>query len=431
MEVYMKKIISFVIALEMLLCSGCGKNYEEDLKKENGQNSIVQKEAEYITNAQNYYSECIFADDGAGYYFTVVKKDGYELFYYDDNMSEAVPLCSKVNCMHSGEDCDAYFSKEECMEGFIWYQNKSLFRIEQDTTTKNVYLMSSDRDGGNSRQVSMLWSGDNIRYKFKTIYFRSMVMHKGYLYYTYQLDVNDDIQYYRIPITGGERELIGTILNSDDIKQFGEVHFSNNDDGIYLSLDASLKEGEQRLFMLYQYEINEDKFENIYSEAGIYDFRWVKDAGGNTVDKDGDGWSGKIDVMELAFDNNGYMYINEMMTGNIIKYNLSTKEASQIYQIKGSGNIAYYNNALYVNNYDIVDKSQARVVVLSLDGEVLDEIVSETSDMYFGDDKYLFFRYYADYAKTKKDEGTDADYVYMVYNRNTKEFKKILQGTLR
>ncbi|MDO5402836.1 MAG: hypothetical protein Q4F11_05295, partial [Eubacteriales bacterium] len=90
-----------------------------------------------------------------------------------------------------------------------------------------------------------------------------------------------------------------------------------------------------------------------------------------------------------------------------------------------------YNNALYVNNYDIVDKAQSRVVVLSLDGEVLEEIVSETSDMYFGDDKYLFFRYYADYAKTKKDEGTDADYVYMVYNRNTKEFKKILQGTLK
>ena len=425
----MKKTICIGLMFCMFMCVGCGKNYEKDL--ENNQSAFIQKDAAYVTDAQNYYNECTFADDGAGYYFTVMKESGYELFYFDDGMSEAIPLCSKVNCTHSDQTCDAWYTESECMEGFIWYENNSLFRIEQDDATKNVYLISSDRDGGNSKQVSMLWSGDNIRYKFKTIYFRSMIMHKGYLYYTYQLDVNGDIQYYRAPITGGDRELVGTIENDEVVKQFGEVHFSNNNDMIYLSLDASLNEGEERLFLLYQYQISDGKFDNIYKEKGTYDFKWVKDEKGNTVDKDGTGWSGKIDVMELAFDNDGYMYINQMMTGKIIKYNLMTGESKQIYQIEGSGNIAFYNNTLYVNNYDIVDKTKAKTVVLSLDGEVLDEIITETSDMYFGDDKYLFFRYYADYAKSKKAEGTEADYVYMVYDRNTKECKRILQGLIR
>lgn len=142
----MKKIISIVIAICILLCIGCGRNYEEDLNQENKQNNIVYKETEYVTDAQNYYSECTFADDGVGYYFTVQKMDGYELFYYADNMSEAVPLCSKVNCTHTDQTCDAIFTEMECMEGFIWYENNSLFHIKQDKDTKNVYLISSMND---------------------------------------------------------------------------------------------------------------------------------------------------------------------------------------------------------------------------------------------------------------------------------------------
>ena len=58
------------------------------------------------------------ADDGYGYYFTGgTKGKYYRIYYYDAGCEQAVPLCSKVNCSHKGEDCDAYYTADSAITG--------------------------------------------------------------------------------------------------------------------------------------------------------------------------------------------------------------------------------------------------------------------------------------------------------------------------
>lgn len=377
-----------------------------------------------ITDAQNYYSECNIADDGVGYYFTDPRVDGstvgYVLFYYDKNVGQAVPLCSKINCNHSDQSCDAYFTKEECMDGFIWYQNHSLFRIEKDNDTGNVYLVSFNRDGSNPVRGNILWNGDNVRYsEFKTIYFRSMVMHKGYLYYTYQLDVNDDVSVYRVNIDGnGERELLGTIPNSNDIKSVGEIHLSNDNENVYFSVECSLNNTDELAMVLCQYNINSGDFNTVMQEKGTKDYQLLKDDSGKVVGTTGNGWSGNLDIMDLAFDNDHNMYAYKGVTGEVFKYNLQTKELKKIYQTEGSGNLVFYQEHLYLSNYNNTD---AKITEIDTDGKLVREIDPGTCYNYFGDSDAMI-------SKKQKRQGNVLVDDYYVYDKNTSEWKMILEN---
>lgn len=411
----MKRVVVCVLGVVIMACTGCSNKYTQDIDTQ----SVNNQECAYVTDAQNYYSECNIADDGVGYYFTNQKVDGYELYYYDSSAAEAVPLCSKINCKHDDQSCDAYFTNEECLGGFIWYQNNNLFRIEEDIDTGNVYLLSFNRDGSNPTRGNILWNGDNIRYsKYKTIYFRSMVMHKGYLYYTYQLDVNDDVSVYRVKIDGnGEREVLGTIPHSSDIKNFGEIHISNNSDSIFFSVYSTLNDETATKLFLCQYNIEESKFNILISEEGYYDHKYIKDDNGKVIGDTGAGWSGEYDIMDLAFDNDNNMYFYKCFTGEIFKYNLHTKEMKKIYQTEESGNLAFYDNELYLNNYNKIDSSEVTITVIDTDGNLIKEVAPGTPYNYLGDRNYLF-------SKTQRNSLT---YTYSVYNKNTGEWKQILQ----
>lgn len=421
----MKRVIIGILCIVCMVCTGCSRKYTQDVDVQPTSN--VQYT--YISDAQNYYSECNVADDGVGYYFTDQKvygnEIGYELYYYDRTQDRAVPLCSKINCKHDDKSCEAYFTNDKCMNGFIWYQNNSLFRIERDIDTGNMYLVSFNRDGSNPTRGNILWNGDNIRYtKLKTIYYRSMVMHKGYLYYTFQLDVNDDVSLYRVKIDSNqERELLGTISNTDDIKSFGEIHISNNSDNIYFSTLCSLNDENMQEMILTQYNMDSGICDTLLSEKGSTDYKYIKDDSGKTVNVTGNGWSGKYDIMDLAFDNKNNMYLYKGVTGEVFQYNLQTKDMKKIYQTEGSGNIVYYDDALYLNNYNRNYDGSVMITEIDTDGKLIEQIDPETPYNYFGDSNLMI-------SKKQVRTGSALADVYYIYDKSIGEWKEILENNV-
>lgn len=79
-----------------------------------------------------------------------------QVYFYDYKSQKDVPLCSKPNCTHQDEDCDAYalsFLREEDMHSNpIAYKNK-LYYAYSDLFAPSFSICQSDLDGSNRKVI--------------------------------------------------------------------------------------------------------------------------------------------------------------------------------------------------------------------------------------------------------------------------------------
>lgn len=94
-----------------------------------------------------------------GIYHLVKTDFANEVYFYDFKTDKDVPLCSKVNCNHQNEDCDAYrltFYKDKDQTLHlppIYYQNKVYYLYENLQKGKTT-LCSSDVDGTDLKKIA-------------------------------------------------------------------------------------------------------------------------------------------------------------------------------------------------------------------------------------------------------------------------------------
>ena len=141
----MKKILLIMMtvttALVMTACSG--KTNRQTSSEDYKYSSYVYDDNE----AQFYMSENAAASETGYYYITgapVNKNYNNKYIYYYDMVKDiTIPLCSKVDCDHMTEDCEAYISKNNCIGYKIWYHNHRLYMIER--TEEKDMLVSYDK----------------------------------------------------------------------------------------------------------------------------------------------------------------------------------------------------------------------------------------------------------------------------------------------
>lgn len=366
----MKKRIGWIFILAaVVLCGGCGQQYLED---DLGTLTIKEVQKQKINAAQSCYSNSGMADDGNGYYFFVQQENFNKLCYYEKNMEEAQPLCSKANCEHQDESCDACYLNNESLNSYIWYHNTSLYRLEQDENTGDVWLVSFETDGTGSKRVAVLWHGDNLKVTNVGIMRRVMVMHQGTLYYPYQADVKESICFYRQSVDGsGEREKIGELSYQDDGRKTPAVLMDNNKDSVFYNVQYVLADGLQQL-ELYQYNIHDKTMHKIISEQGTVEMMQQKDSEGRITNYSGTGFSG-FDIRQAVFDQNGYMYTYASVTGKVYRYDLSTQLCEEIYQAEGYGVISFDGANLYLLESDVksVYEKGCKITVIDTQGKEL------------------------------------------------------------
>lgn len=422
----MKKICIGMIVCLLSVCMGCGKSYKQEQSVENN--------TQYITSAQSYYVNNKVADDGYGYYFTDGIKDKYyRIYYYDDGCEQAVPLCSKVNCDHKSQECDSYYTADQCYNGYIWYHNDRLFRLERDVQTGDVKLISFNKDGSNEKSEGVLWNGENITINRLSDYEKNIILHKGYIYYCYSLDVQENVTVYRLEIGGtGKKEQIGTTKKTDFEVQNRHIAVYNNDDYIYITADYSVKGSSEHLMELHEYDIKNGGFALKMSEFGELDYAYKYDENGeNILGVTGTGFEA-IDLRNITFDNNRNMYIYKSITGEVFKINLNTDETELIYQDDGYGIITYDGTYLYLNQKDTGSFSKEfKINVIDLSGNYIKQIdCGKAANSYPGGNDYIFMKKRVNSENIINSEGKNVTVQYLLYNLETGESKVIFEGAI-
>lgn len=146
----------------------------------------------YETDAQaeiGIHATCAYTKDGR-YYMKAMENSGANILYFYDNASgNTVPVCSKSNCAHNTEGCDAYFSEEHySLYPSFWYYENSLYfpMMEGDY----LYFEKISLDGSTREKA-----GTILRWEEKVtvnadgsesidLTFPIGQLHRGYIYFT-------------------------------------------------------------------------------------------------------------------------------------------------------------------------------------------------------------------------------------------------------
>lgn len=141
---------------------------------------------------QNYitYSYNLFVTEAEnGYYFMA---ENY-LYYMDFDMETPVLLCSKVNCTHDGEECNAYLYQESISQ--IIYYEGAVYAFETITgLTEELVKISAD---GETREVLLEVDNRDVN---------NVLIHRGKMYYIQNVGDASAIASY--DLDSGEQEIV-------------------------------------------------------------------------------------------------------------------------------------------------------------------------------------------------------------------------------
>ena len=196
-----------------------------------------------------------------GYY--AISDDQNMIYTIDDEEGTAVPLCSKAECTHDTEDCNAYLGRS-VLGWTIWYDGTHLYVVAARAAT--CYLYEISLDGSGSREICALFKTTGA-----SAYGLSPYYYDGYLYYAQMLQSATDVangiyaqKLYRIRIENNAKpELIcENTENVDSVSSnIGRCFFY--EDLMYFVLSCYANDGSSEATTLYRYHTKEDKLEKL------------------------------------------------------------------------------------------------------------------------------------------------------------------------
>ena len=348
----MKKILLIMMtvttALVMTACSG--KTNSQTSSEDYKYSSYV-----YDDNAPQYYMSDNAAASETGYYYIagapVNNNRNSYIYYYDMVKDMTIPLCSKMDCDHRTEECEAYMSKDACLGNKIWYHNQRLYMIER-TTEKDI-LVSYDktmRDKKEEKTLSI--NGLSVNKNDN-----SACLTNGKLYY----EISGDNQIYlcAVPIdTDGQAYIV---------KQYASGYYYHEvislypiEDKLYVNWLSGISADEYRYYteqidvstdkVVIQCNMNE-KYPEIASTI-IYT-EWCR---------------------QSRFDSDGNIYFACVGDNKYIirKLNISTGDIKDLYvqELQHEKDYGYVHLKNYDGNYIYIYKG---VNLMALSGKPLDE----------------------------------------------------------
>ena len=170
--IFMKKLIRKTLAgicfATLIIAGLTGMTACGNKTSDGGQTDVDYKYASYVydDNAPQYYMSDSAAAAETGYYYIagaagVSDNNNKYIYYYDMIKQTTLPLCSKTDCDHNTESCEAYITDNMCLRGKIWYHNQRIYMIER-TTEKDI-LVSYDKTMKDKKEektlsIDAVWS---------------------------------------------------------------------------------------------------------------------------------------------------------------------------------------------------------------------------------------------------------------------------------
>ena len=347
----MKKIILIIITVvTMLGISACGD-------KQSNQSTVTDdyrySSYTYDDNAPQYYMAGSAAASETGYYYIdgapVINNSNMYIYYYDMIKDMTIPLCSKVDCDHRTDECEAYISQNICVGSKIWYHNERLYMIEK-TEEKDI-LVSYDktmRDKKEEKTLSI--NGLSVNKNSK-----NACITNGKLYY--ELSGDNSLFICAVSLNSDEQAYVVKEYVSE-YNYYERVSLYPIEDKIYVNWLSGVS-ADKSLYYIEQIDISTDKVSRLcdmnekYPEISSTIINWNSDT---YFDKDGN-------LYFTCVDKDNYM---------VKKLNISTGDIKDLYvqELQHEKDYGYVHLKNYDGNYIYIYKG---VNLMALSGKPLDE----------------------------------------------------------
>lgn len=347
----MKKIILIIITVvTMLGISACGD-------KQSNQSTVTDdyrySSYTYDDNAPQYYMEGSAAASETGYYYIdgapVINNSNMYIYYYDMIKDMTIPLCSKVDCDHRTDECEAYISQNICVGSKIWYHNERLYMIEK-TEEKDI-LVSYDktmRDKKEEKTLSI--NGLSVNKNSK-----NACITNGKLYY--ELSGDNSLFICAVSLNSDEQAYVVKEYVSE-YNYYERVSLYPIEDKIYVNWLSGVS-ADKSLYYIEQIDISTDKVSRLcdmnekYPEISSTIINWNSET---YFDKDGN-------LYFTCVDKDNYM---------VKKLNISTGDIKDLYvqELQHEKDYGYVHLKNYDGNYIYIYKG---VNLMALSGKPLDE----------------------------------------------------------
>lgn len=347
----MKKIILIIITVvTMLGISACGD-------KQSNQSTVTDdyrySSYTYDDNAPQYYMAGSAAASETGYYYIdgapVINNSNMYIYYYDMIKDMTIPLCSKVDCDHRTDECEAYISQNICVGSKIWYHNQRLYVIER-TTEKDI-LVSYDktmRDKKEEKTLSI--NGLSVNKNSK-----NACITNGKLYY--ELSGDNSLFICAVSLNSDEQAYVVKEYVSE-YNYYERVSLYPIEDKIYVNWLSGVS-ADKSLYYIEQIDISTDKVSRLcdmnekYPEISSTIINWNSET---YFDKDGN-------LYFTCVDKDNYM---------VKKLNISTGDIKDLYvqELQHEKDYGYVHLKNYDGNYIYIYKG---VNLMALSGKPLDE----------------------------------------------------------
>lgn len=347
----MKKIILIIITVvTMLGISACGD-------KQSNQSTVTDdyrySSYTYDDNAPQYYMAGSAAASETGYYYIdgapVINNSNMYIYYYDMIKDMTIPLCSKVDCDHRTDECEAYISQNICVGSKIWYHNERLYMIEK-TEEKDI-LVSYDktmRDKKEEKTLSI--NGLSVNKNSKNAYITN-----GKLYY--ELSGDNSLFICAVSLNSDEQAYVVKEYVSE-YNYYERVSLYPIEDKIYVNWLSGVS-ADKSLYYIEQIDISTDKVSRLcdmnekYPEISSTIINWNSET---YFDKDGN-------LYFTCVDKDNYM---------VKKLNISTGDIKDLYvqELQHEKDYGYVHLKNYDGNYIYIYKG---VNLMALSGKPLDE----------------------------------------------------------
>lgn len=347
----MKKIILIIITVvTMLGISACGD-------KQSNQSTVTDdyrySSYTYDDNAPQYYMAGSAAASETGYYYIdgapVINNSNMYIYYYDMIKDMTIPLCSKVDCDHRTDECEAYISQNICVGSKIWYHNERLYMIEK-TEEKDI-LVSYDktmRDKKEEKTLSI--NGLSVNKNSK-----NACITNGKLYY--ELSGDNSLFICAVSLNSDEQAYVVKEYVSE-YNYYERVSLYPIEDKIYVNWLSGVF-ADKSLYYIEQIDISTDKVSRLcdmnekYPEISSTIINWNSET---YFDKDGN-------LYFTCVDKDNYM---------VKKLNISTGDIKDLYvqELQHEKDYGYVHLKNYDGNYIYIYKG---VNLMALSGKPLDE----------------------------------------------------------
>ena len=347
----MKKIILIIITVvTMLGISACGD-------KQSNQSTVTDdyrySSYTYDDNAPQYYKAGSAAASETGYYYIdgapVINNSNMYIYYYDMIKDMTIPLCSKVDCDHRTDECEAYISQNICVGSKIWYHNERLYMIEK-TEEKDI-LVSYDktmRDKKEEKTLSI--NGLSVNKNSK-----NACITNGKLYY--ELSGDNSLFICAVSLNSDEQAYVVKEYVSE-YNYYERVSLYPIEDKIYVNWLSGVS-ADKSLYYIEQIDISTDKVSRLcdmnekYPEISSTIINWNSET---YFDKDGN-------LYFTCVDKDNYM---------VKKLNISTGDIKDLYvqELQHEKDYGYVHLKNYDGNYIYIYKG---VNLMALSGKPLDE----------------------------------------------------------